>query len=29
MGDCGSATTGKLVKAGIIPTKVDYLFFTY
>lgn len=29
MFDCGPATTHKLVKAGMIPTQVDYLFFTH
>jgi ribonuclease Z len=29
MVDCGPAATHKLVKAGIFPTKVDYLFFTH
>ncbi|MBI4337701.1 MAG: MBL fold metallo-hydrolase [Chloroflexi bacterium] len=29
MFDCGPAATYKLVKAGIWPTKVDYLFFTH
>ncbi|MBI4607923.1 MAG: MBL fold metallo-hydrolase [Candidatus Rokubacteria bacterium] len=29
MFDCGPAATYKLVKAGIFPTKVDYLFFTH
>lgn len=29
MFDCGPAATHKLVKAGIFPTKVDYLFFTH
>ena len=29
MFDCGPAATWKLVKAGIFPTKVDYLFFTH
>ena len=27
--DCGPAATHKLVKAGLWPTKVDYLFFTH
>ena len=27
--DCGPATTYKLVKAGLWPTKIDYLFFTH
>lgn len=27
--DCGPATTHKLVKAGLWPTKIDYLFFTH
>jgi len=27
--DCGPATTHKLVKAGLWPTDVDYLFFTH
>lgn len=27
--DCGPATTHKLVKAGLRPTQVDYLFFTH
>ncbi len=27
--DCGPATTHKVVKAGILPTQVDYLFFTH
>jgi ribonuclease BN (tRNA processing enzyme) len=29
MFDCGPATTHKLVKAGLWPTRVDYLFFTH
>jgi ribonuclease BN (tRNA processing enzyme) len=29
MFDCGPAATWKLVKAGIRPTQVDYLFFTH
>ncbi|HXH09858.1 MAG TPA: MBL fold metallo-hydrolase [Alphaproteobacteria bacterium] len=29
MFDCGPAATYKLVKAGLFPTKVDYLFFTH
>jgi ribonuclease Z len=29
MFDCGPAATWKLVKAGIQPTQVDYLFFTH
>ena len=29
MVDCGPATTHKLVKAGIAPRDVDYLFFTH
>ncbi len=29
MFDCGPAATWKLVKAGIRPTEVDYLFFTH
>ena len=29
MFDCGPATTHKLVKAGLRPTRVDYLFFTH
>ena len=29
MFDCGPAATHKLVKAGLFPTKVDYLFFTH
>jgi ribonuclease Z len=29
MVDCGPAATHKLVKAGLWPTKVDYLFFTH
>ena len=29
MVDCGPATTYKLVKAGLWPTEVDYLFFTH
>jgi ribonuclease BN (tRNA processing enzyme) len=29
MFDCGPAATYKLVKAGIFPTVVDYLFFTH
>jgi ribonuclease Z len=29
MFDCGPAATHKLVKAGILPTRVDYLFFTH
>ena len=29
MVDCGPATTHKLVKAGLWPTKIDYLFFTH
>lgn len=27
--DCGPATTHKLVKAGLWPTAIDYLFFTH
>ena len=27
--DCGPATTHKMVKAGLWPTDIDYLFFTY
>jgi ribonuclease Z len=27
--DCGPATTHKLVKAGLWPTNIDYLFFTH
>ncbi|SVC28155.1 uncharacterized protein METZ01_LOCUS281009, partial [marine metagenome] len=27
--DCGPATTYKLVKVGLWPTKIDYLFFTH
>src|SRR5262249_915270 len=29
MFDCGPAATHKLVKVGIFPTRVDYLFFTH
>jgi len=29
MVDCGPATTYKLVKAGLWPTDIDYLFFTH
>ena len=29
MVDCGPATTHKLVKAGLWPTAIDYLFFTH
>ena len=29
MFDCGPASTHKLVKVGILPTQVDYLFFTH
>jgi ribonuclease Z len=29
MFDCGPAATHKLVKAGLFPTNVDYLFFTH
>ncbi|MFQ5896899.1 MAG: MBL fold metallo-hydrolase [Candidatus Methylomirabilia bacterium] len=29
MFDCGPASTYKLVKMGILPTQVDYLFFTH
>jgi ribonuclease Z len=29
MFDCGPAATSKLVKMGIFPTQVDYLFFTH
>ena len=29
MFDCGPAATYKLVKVGLFPTKVDYLFFTH
>ncbi len=29
MFDCGPATTYKLVKMGIAPTQIDYLFFTH
>ena len=28
MFDCGPAATHKLVKAGLFPTLVDFLFFT-
>ena len=27
--DCGPAATHKLVKTGILPTQIDYLFFTH
>ena len=27
--DCGPATTYKLVRAGLFPTQIDYLFFTH
>lgn len=29
MFDCGPATTYKLVKVGLFPTQIDYLFFTH
>ncbi|HYU18181.1 MAG TPA: MBL fold metallo-hydrolase [Chloroflexota bacterium] len=29
MFDCGPAATHKLVKAGLFPTQIDYLFFTH
>jgi len=29
MFDCGPAATWKLVKAGLTPTQIDYLFFTH
>ncbi|MDP3062601.1 MAG: MBL fold metallo-hydrolase [Chloroflexota bacterium] len=29
MFDCGPATTHKLAKAGLLPTAIDYLFFTH
>ena len=29
MFDCGPATTHKLVKVGLFPTQIDYLFFTH
>jgi len=29
MFDCGPAATHKLVKAGLFPTEIDYLFFTH
>lgn len=29
MFDCGPAATMKLVKSGLDPTRVDYLFFTH
>lgn len=29
MFDCGPATTYKLVRAGLFPTQIDYLFFTH
>jgi ribonuclease BN (tRNA processing enzyme) len=29
MFDCGPAATHKLVKAGLFPTRIDYLFFTH
>lgn len=29
MFDCGPATTYKMVKAGLWPTQIDYLFFTH
>lgn len=29
MFDCGPATTYKLVKVGLFPTEIDYLFFTH
>ena len=27
--DCGPATTHKLAKVGLLPTQIDYLFFTH
>ena len=27
--DCGPATTHKLVKAGLWPTEIDYVFITH
>ncbi len=29
MFDCGPAATHKLVKAGLAPTQIDYVFFTH
>ena len=29
MFDCGPAATHKLVKAGLFPTQINYLFFTH
>ena len=29
MFDCGPAATHKLVKAGLFPTQIDYLYFTH
>ena len=29
MFDCGPAATHKLVKSGLWPTEIDYLFFTH
>ena len=29
MFDCGPASTHKLVKAGLFPTQIEYLFFTH
>jgi ribonuclease BN (tRNA processing enzyme) len=29
MFDCGPSATAKLVKAGLFPTQIDYLFFTH
>jgi len=29
MFDCGPATTHKLIKVGLFPTEIDYLFFTH
>ncbi|MEN8115293.1 MAG: MBL fold metallo-hydrolase, partial [Actinomycetota bacterium] len=29
MFDCGPAATAKMVKVGILPTQIDYLFFTH
>ena len=29
MFDCGPAATHKLVRAGLWPTQIDYLFFTH
>jgi ribonuclease BN (tRNA processing enzyme) len=29
MFDCGPAATYKLVKSGLWPTDIDYLFFTH